>query len=167
MATCRQEGRASQGEGPGNGSPLQGHIPTPCPALGAGSWICRVAASLPGKIRSFSSSPPAEEGPRGSAGHTLLVIRFLLCSVQEGFCSQHSGLCSCSATAGAGTGISPGGTRFQAVVLTAGAAPAAVSQMCSAQWGCTKGRFPQQGSSTAMAAPQQGVTVQPRSCGQH
>ena len=84
MATCRQEGRASQGEGPGNGSPLQGHIPTPCPALGAGSWICRVAASVPGESRSFSSSPPAEEGPRGSAGHTLLVIHFLLCSVQEG-----------------------------------------------------------------------------------
>lgn len=70
---------------PGNGLPLQGHILTSSPALGAGSWICRVAAAVSRERRSFSSSPPAEGGPWGSAGHTLLGIHFLLCSVQGGF----------------------------------------------------------------------------------
>lgn len=145
---------------PGDALPLQGCILTPRPALGAGSWICRVAAAVSRESRSFSSSPPAEGGPWGSAGHTLLGIHFFLCSVQEGLSSQRSGLCS--ATAGAGTGSCAGGTRFQATVLTAGALPAAVSQMCSAHWGCTKGHFLHQGRSTGMAAPQQGGTVQLR-----
>lgn len=147
---------------PGDALPLQGRILTPRPALGAGSWICRVAAAVSRESRSFSSSPPAEGGPWGSAGHTLLGTHLILCSAQEGLSSQRSGLCS--ATAGAGTGSCAGGTRFQATVLTAGALPAAVSQMCSAHCGCTKGHFLHQGRSTGMAAPQQGGTVQLRGC---